>query len=279
MSSSNAQKSYKRQAASTPLAPYGAIFLVSPAMSADPLFISDLHLSADRPATHQQFLQFLQGPAATASALYILGDLFDYWGGDDIQEAWQAPLLDALTAYSQQHALFLMHGNRDCLIGPALCQQIGAQYLPDPTVILWQDQRIVLAHGDAQCTDDVRYQAFRQQVRNPAWQQTFLARPAEERLAEIARIRQVSETEKATKSMAIMDVNQNAVQALLDHYGVNWLIHGHTHRPARHHWHQQGQSYQRNVLPDWDQGRGGYLRLSEPAELIFFTQSPLQKQA
>ncbi|HAF54809.1 MAG TPA: UDP-2,3-diacylglucosamine diphosphatase [Thauera sp.] len=221
------------------------------------LFISDLHLSEDEPANVDAFLAFLQGPARAAASLFILGDLFEYWAGDDdLGTPFNARIAAALRSLSEAGtALFFMTGNRDLLAGPAFAEAIGATLLDDPARVRFGDDSnapvLLLAHGDALCTDDLAYQAYRRQVRDPAWQAGFLAQPLAARKAFIASLRQKSEAAKAEKAMEIMDVNADAVAALLREHGYPTLVHGHTHRPACHHIRVDGYDCVRHVLPDW----------------------------
>ena len=219
------------------------------------LFISDLHLCASRPAITRQLLTFLEIEATQAEALFILGDLFEYWAGDDdLQEAHHAPIVSALSELAQSGtAIYFMHGNRDFLLGAKFAAASGITLLPDPTDLVLYGRRTLLSHGDTLCTDDVRYQAFREQVRSPDWQQQFLQQPLEVRKAQIEALRERSEQEKSHKAEDIMDVNAEAVRALLrSHDYPELLIHGHTHRPALHELKVDGHACQRWVLGDWD---------------------------
>lgn len=216
------------------------------------LFISDLHLAEDRPQTTAAFLRFLAGPAAAAGSLFILGDLFDYWAGDDDDTAFNGWICRALHAVSESGvALYFMAGNRDLLAGDGFARAAGLQILPDPTLVRLGECPVLLSHGDAQCTDDVAYQAYRKQVRDPVWQAGFLAQPLAERRAFIERVRAQSEAAKREKAMTIMDVNPAAIEALLREHGHPTLIHGHTHRPARHEHLVDGRRCERWVLADW----------------------------
>jgi UDP-2,3-diacylglucosamine hydrolase len=221
------------------------------------LFISDLHLSADEPATTAGFLRFLCGPARQAESLTILGDLFDYWAGDDdLDDPFNAQIISALRGLSDSGVpLAFMAGNRDFLIGADFARAAGVTLLPDPYLQKINGIRTVLTHGDALCTDDLDYQAFRRQVRDPDWQAHFLARPLATRRAEISALRQRSEQEKQIKPAAIMDVNPAAVAVLLRQHAAQTLIHGHTHRPGHHHLNVDGQPCQRWVLGDWHPGQ------------------------
>lgn len=224
------------------------------------LFASDLHLCDADPATVASFLAFLSGPARDAAALYLLGDVFEYWAGDDDDDALPRRIAAALSELEASGVpVYLLHGNRDFLLGQDFAARAGLTLLPDPTPIDAYGRLLLLSHGDQLCTDDKPYQAFRRTVRDPAWQAAFLARPLAERRAEIARIRQASEAAKREKPVEIMDVNQEAVGRLLADHPGHHLVHGHTHRPARHQHEVQHALRQRWVLPDWYSGAGGYL--------------------
>ena len=217
------------------------------------LFISDLHLSPERPAIAALFLGFLRERARTARALYILGDLFEYWIGDDAsQQPGVQPLLAALRALTDSGVqVFVMHGNRDFLLGNGFADQTGCRLIPDPTIIDLYGERVLLMHGDTLCTDDVDYLKFRAMVRNPQWVQMFLAKPIPERIAMVREYREVSKTATAAKKPEIMDVNRAAVEAAFRQHGVRHLIHGHTHRPAQHVLTLDGAELRRTVLGDW----------------------------
>jgi UDP-2,3-diacylglucosamine hydrolase len=225
------------------------------------LFISDLHLCASRPRINQLFFDFLATTARSADQLYILGDFFEYWAGDDdIDDPFNRSIIDAVsTLASSGVSIFLMHGNRDFLIGEKFCHAAGVTLLQDPTMIDRNGMRTMLMHGDTLCTDDVEYQNFRKQVRDPLWQRQFLAQPLAQRKAITEDLRRRSETEKQTKSLDIMDVTQASVAAALREHNYPRLIHGHTHRPALHRHVVDGNHCERWVLTDWYEG-GGYLR-------------------
>ena len=218
------------------------------------LFISDLHLCASRPAITRQFLDFLASRATQADALFILGDLFEYWAGDDdLEDPHHTPVVTALRTLAKNGtAIYFMHGNRDFLLGTEFATASGMTLLTDPTSLVLYGRRVLLSHGDTLCTDDVHYQAFREQVRNPGWQRQFLAQPLAARKAQIEALRVRSEQEKSHKAEDIMDVNAEAVGALLrEHDYPELLIHGHTHRPALHAVEVDGRVCQRWVLGDW----------------------------
>jgi UDP-2,3-diacylglucosamine hydrolase len=232
---------------------------------ADPLFISDLHLAQSQPRTLQRFLRFARTEARAHAELLILGDLFEYWAGDDATDDAVGPTVaDALAEVSAAGVrVHLMHGNRDLLLGTDFAERVGATLLVDPTHARIGDDDVLLAHGDVYCTLDVEYQRFRLQVRNPAFQQMFLAKPLAERRAFIGQARAASEAGKQARSMQIMDVTPQAIDDALRAAGLTRMIHGHTHRPATHRFTLDGREAQRWVLPDWDFDgspvRGGYL--------------------
>jgi len=225
-------------------------------------FIADLHLTPDDPATAGRCLAFLAEVAPEAGALYILGDLFEAWPGDDfLDHPFPAGVVDALRRLSEGGTLVsIMHGNRDFMIGAAFCRAAGATLLADPSVIDLHGTPTLLMHGDSLCTDDAAYQQIRRQVRDPAWQQAVLAKPLPERLAMARQFRDASESAKSDKTDRIMDVNADAVAAAFRQSGCSRLIHGHTHRPTRHDLLVDGKPRERWVLTDWYDGRGGYLR-------------------
>ena len=220
--------------------------------------ISDLHLSAQRPAVTQAFLHWLQTTVARADALYILGDFFEVWVGDDVLEDVQhgaefLPIVQALHALFERGVhLYFMHGNRDFLIGETFAQACGLQLLHDPTLLEYAGKRILLSHGDALCTDDVAYQQFRVQVRDLQWQKAFLAQPLAARLAFADQARSQSAQNKAMQTLEIMDVNVDAVADLIRKYDYpEILLHGHTHRPGVHQLQVDGHTCERMVLGDW----------------------------
>ncbi len=227
------------------------------------LFVSDLHLSADMPRTADAFFHFLKNEATRTQSLYLLGDIFEYWAGDDdLQTPFNRTVCDALRALSTRGVeLYWIAGNRDFLVGPAFAAEAGLTLLEEPQVIEIADQKILLIHGDAQCTDDTAYMAFRTQVRDPAWQKSFLAKPLAERKAIIEGMREGSRAAQREKSMEIMDVNLVEIERLFSIHAVRQIIHGHTHRPAVH----ETAGGVRYVLPDWDcEGetvRGGWFAM------------------
>ncbi len=220
------------------------------------LFVSDLHLDASRPHVTEQFVRFVRDEASQARALYILGDLFEAWIGDDIADAVGDSVATALSGLHEPGVpVYLIHGNRDFLLGDAWARRARVTLLSDPSLIDIDGQPTLLMHGDLLCTDDSAYQAFRRQVHAPAWQREFLSRSSAERSAFAAQARDESRRQTATKESAIMDVNADAVCDTMRAHHVTRLIHGHTHRPAIHEFDLDGDRAQRIVLGDWyDQG-------------------------
>jgi UDP-2,3-diacylglucosamine hydrolase len=230
------------------------------------LFISDLHLQESHPRTAEAFFRFLAERAAHARQLYLLGDIFEYWAGDDdLDSPFNRRIVQALRALSESGvAVYWMAGNRDFLVGAEFARAAGVTLLAEPYVAAIGGQRIALVHGDAECTGDTNYMAFRAQVRQPAWQQQFLSMPLAQRKAIIAGLREGSREAHTTKSYEMMDVTPAAVGALFESTGVDVIIHGHTHRPALH---QDADGKRRYVLPDWELDgehvRGGWIAVDE----------------
>ncbi len=230
---------------------------------ADTLLISDLHLSEADPHNVDRFVRFLDEEAAGAAALYILGDLFDTWIGDDNR----APPIPAITSALRRLTdrgcrLFVMHGNRDFLLGGSFAAETGAELVEDPLVVIFNGTPTLLTHGDLLCTDDIDYQKARLFLRDPAFVRDFLGRPLEERAALAAEYRRRSGEATSGKPSDIMDVNQQAVKRLMTEHGVLQLIHGHTHRPAVHDFELDGRPARRIVLADWQAGGGEVLRIT-----------------
>jgi UDP-2,3-diacylglucosamine hydrolase len=230
------------------------------------LFISDLHLDATAPDAAEQFVAFLSGPARAAEALYVLGDLFESWIGDDDDDPWRAQICGALRALGDADvACHVMHGNRDFLLQRGFETRSGCRLLPDPTVIELDGERLLLTHGDALCTDDAAYQQLRGVVRRRAWQRRFLALPLATRRALAGAARAGSRRHTRRAPPTIMDVNPDAVVRAMRATGVRTLIHGHTHRPGVHAFELDGAGARRIVLGAWyEQGSclewrsGGY---------------------
>jgi len=226
------------------------------------LFISDLHLSQERPDISQLFLRFLQGPARQAEALYILGDLFEVWLGDDMVLPDYGPAISELKSLSETVPIFIMHGNRDFLLRADFEAMTGCRLLAEEVRIDLYGTPTLLMHGDTLCTDDVAYQQFRAMVRNPQWQTELLSKTPAERLELARKYREISKTETQGKQAGIMDVNPTAVEQAMHRHHVQQLIHGHTHRPAIHDFQLAGQLAKRIVLADWYQA--GSMLVCEP---------------
>ena len=234
------------------------------------LFISDLHLQASHPRTLEAFFGFLHQRAMHAEQLYLLGDIFEYWAGDDdIADPFNARIVAAIRAVSDAGvAVYWLGGNRDFLVGPAFADAAGLTLLQEPHLIQAGACRVALVHGDAQCTRDSAYMAFRAQVRAPAWQAHFLGMPLAQRKAIIAGLREGSREAQSGTAYEIMDVTPQAVDDVFDQLGASAIIHGHTHRPAVH---QHGGRL-RYVLPDWeldqDPVRGGWIALHADGNIV-----------
>ncbi len=226
------------------------------------LLISDLHLGSSQPHSMEAFRRFIAETAPKAEALYILGDLFDYWAGDDdLEDAFHAQVIAALRGLARHGTkIYLLRGNRDLLMGEALANACHATLLNDPTLIDLYGTPTLLSHGDMLCTNDGEYQRYRASVHDADFQRQFLAKPLAERKAYIAQLRERSKAEKQSKDSALMDVSEEAVTALLREYGYPRLIHGHTHRPARHVHVADGHACERWVLGDWSE-EGSALRV------------------
>ncbi|MCP5158342.1 MAG: UDP-2,3-diacylglucosamine diphosphatase [Gammaproteobacteria bacterium] len=216
------------------------------------LFISDLHLEPTRPAITALFLAFLEQRAWQAQALYILGDLFEAWIGDDDDSELGRTVATSLRALVESGIpVYFLHGNRDFLLGERFADASGIQLLPESVIIKLAGEPVLLLHGDTLCTDDVEYQAFRAQVRDPAWQARTLALTLAQRRALAGQLRECSRQTTQRKAAEITDVNHNEVDRIMRKHGVAHLIHGHTHRPALHDWILDGQPMRRAVLSDW----------------------------
>lgn len=227
------------------------------------LIISDLHLAPERPAVTARFLRFCRETVSTAQALWILGDLFEFWVGDDtVDEPLNHEVCTALRALVDAGVpVFFMAGNRDFLVARAFADASGATLVDDPVVVDLHGTQTLLMHGDTLCTDDLAYQAFREQVRNPAVQQQFLSLPVAMRKQQVGATRAASEREKQVKATDIMDVSPDAVAEAFRAHDTARLIHGHTHRPATHEHIVDGRRCERWVLADWRDDLAEALRI------------------
>lgn len=236
------------------------------------LFVSDLHLSAERPEANERFFGFMEGKARGAAALYVLGDLFEVWiGDDDGADKFNSRIIAAFAALVKSGTpLYFMHGNRDFLLGKRFCAATGGTLLADPTVIDIEGTPTLLMHGDTLCTDDVDYQRWRRKARNRFLQLIFLALSLDRRRKISVKGREKSKQVIAGKTAEIMDVNQGAVREAFHKHHVSRLIHGHTHRAGHHELEVDGRRCERWVLPDW-YGSGGYLEIDRSkASLVRF---------
>lgn len=230
--------------------------------------ISDLHLDAGRPEITGLFLDFLAGPARSADSLYILGDLFEAWIGDDAAGDLGFRVADAIRDLGGQGVtVFFMVGNRDFLLGDDYCQRAGMQRIVEPWP--FAGQKWLLMHGDSLCTDDIAYQRFRRRVRDAEWQRRTLSRPVWIRRSLARLARTLSRLGNRSKSAEIMDVNHEAVTDCFRRHGARFLIHGHTHRPAIHALEVDGRTCHRIVLGDWHPERGSVLELRETGAELF----------
>ncbi|MDG2108078.1 MAG: UDP-2,3-diacylglucosamine diphosphatase [Woeseiaceae bacterium] len=227
------------------------------------LFISDLHLEANRPEIGKQFLSFLDGEARDAEALYILGDLFEIWLGDDDPNLYYTGIKVAIRRLTDSGVpVFFMHGNRDFLIGKIFSNETGVEILNDPVIVDLYGQSVLLSHGDTLCTDDIQYQKIRTMTRNPDWQAMMLAKSLEERIAFSVQARKDSMTHNSSVGAEIMDVNLEAVVSMLRKFGTSIMLHGHTHRPDIHNIDLGNQLATRIVLGDWFE-QGSVVRWDE----------------
>jgi len=216
------------------------------------LFISDLHLDDSTPSALDPFLRLLAAIAGSVDRLYILGDLFEAWIGDDDTRAPGPVVAEALRAVRTAGTrIGLQHGNRDFLLGADFCRRAGVDLLPDPHVIDLYGRNVLITHGDRLCTDDSDYLAFREQVRSESWQRRFLAQDLATRRAFAEQARTASRASQAGKEAHILDANQRAIETEMQNAGVRFMIHGHTHRPAIHRFEVAGNRYTRVVLGDW----------------------------
>ncbi|MCH8136663.1 MAG: UDP-2,3-diacylglucosamine diphosphatase [Proteobacteria bacterium] len=248
-------------------------------LSSRTLFISDLHLQESRPDITATLLHFLKANQGQSDALFILGDLFEVWIGDDDVSELKSTIARALAAFNRAGSwIFIAHGNRDFLIGPDYAEQCGATLIEDPYILSSESDSVVLLHGDQLCIDDSEYMKFRNQVRDPDWQREFLAKSLDFRRAFASQARQQSQSAIADNPIEIMDVNQNEVLQLLNRSQQTTIIHGHTHRPEIHQIQLDSPICERDeakriVLGDWDQ-RGWFAELNPDG--ISLQNFPLQ---
>lgn len=227
------------------------------------LFISDLHLTPERPKIIQLFADFLQDSVTPDDTLYILGDLFEVWIGDDFVPPGLDTVVTKLKEISERGSpIYVMHGNRDFLLGEEFEKQSGCSLLPDHTVIDLNGTPTLLMHGDLLCTDDIDYQQFRHMVRNAQWQQQFLSKPVAERIAMAQDARKESQNKTQQLDNEIMDVNQDTVTHTMTEWNIFQLIHGHTHRPNTHQFKINNNPATRIVLGDWYE-QGSVLKCNE----------------
>ncbi|MCK5395393.1 MAG: UDP-2,3-diacylglucosamine diphosphatase [Gammaproteobacteria bacterium] len=233
----------------------------------DIVFISDLHLMPERPQTMELFVRFVDDIASKTDALYILGDFLEIWWGDDDPATAYTDVFNSLVNLSknQKTDVYLMHGNRDFLIGESLAKRCHFEIIDDPHKINIQGKDALLMHGDTLCIDDVEYQKFRQMVRNKEWQQQFLSKSLEERYQIAKAIREKSQQATKDKDEYIMDVNQEETKKVFLDNNVELIIHGHTHRPAIHLKTINNNDTTRIVLGDWHD-TGSYLRINDTSD-------------
>jgi UDP-2,3-diacylglucosamine hydrolase len=235
------------------------------------LFIADLHLHTEEPAITAGFLRFLRGEARQADALYILGDLFEAWIGDDDPEPLHREIAKEIKALVDSGVpCYFIHGNRDFLLGKRFARESGMILLPEEQVLELYGRKVLIMHGDTLCTDDAGYLAFRAKVHQPWLQTLFLALPLFIRRRIAAKMRDGSKAANSHKSMSIMDVNQKAVVKVMEKHGVQWLIHGHTHRPAVHPLTANQRSAKRVVLGAWHEEGSMVKVTTDSVELISF---------
>ncbi len=235
------------------------------------LIIADLHLSEDEPAITAGFIRFIHQQAIHAKQLYILGDFFNYWIGDDDPNPLHQQVAEALNLLKQRGIpCYFIHGNRDFLLGQRYAKRCGMQLLPQETLIESHGHQVLILHGDTLCTDDVAYQAYRKKVYTPWIQRLFLLLPLFIRRRIAQKMRQNSQNSSNRKPESIMDVNQQAVINELQKYKTSWMIHGHTHRPAIHQININDKPHYRGVLGAWHHEGSAFVINEQGIELIFF---------
>ncbi len=236
-------------------------------------FISDLHLDEKRPQVCRAFFHYMDSLNGETEALYILGDLFEAWVGDDDDLAFHQNILDKLREKTASGLkIFIMHGNRDFIIGKLFEEKTGCQLISDPFLFEYQDKKILLMHGDSLCIEDAEYQQFREQMRNPDIQAMLMSKTLDERRQMAESLRNQSKEVNSEKTEEIMDVTQSEVERLMSEHQVDTLIHGHTHRPATHQFDLNGKTSRRIVLGDWLES-GWEVIVNDDIQLVEF---PLQ---
>ena len=213
-------------------------------------FISDLHLDHKRKDIKKAFFKFLESEASGFENLYILGDLFEVWIGDDFEDEFTSEVISELKKFSlKDKNIFIMHGNRDFLLGEKFAKKCGAKLISDPLILNKEEKKIMLSHGDIFCTDDLEYQSFKEKVRNKKWKKEFLSKDLKDREEIAKKLRKESAMKNSKKEDYLMDVNKSEIEKIAQEYEVDILIHGHVHRPKIH-----DEAFgQRIVLGDWDQ--------------------------
>jgi len=238
-------------------------------------FISDIHISEQYPEIGEQLIDFLENQAQQSDALYILGDLFEYWLGDDDTNPEYKKIQSALKLFTDKKTpTYFIHGNRDFLIGETFAHETGIKILSDPSIIELYGERILISHGDIFCTDDVEYQSSRKQTRDPNWQKMILEKPLKERKVFANEAREKSSIYTQKINEVLMDVNQSETNKTFEKYGLNRIIHGHTHKPAIHNSMINGELYKRIVLGDWYE-QGSVLKWDQSGpELVTLNRAP-----
>lgn len=241
------------------------------------IFISDLHLDKNRPKIVNYFVDAISNLSRDVSSIYILGDLVEYWVGDDDPAMGLQIAFDAIHKKTSTTPIYFMHGNRDFLISEKFCKKYGMRLIQDPTIITLYKKKILLMHGDTLCTDDEEYQNYRKMVRSISWQEKVMKKTLEERLDIAEDLRKKSLEATKGKSEEIMDVNNQAVEDVIKKYNVDILIHGHTHRPNIHELEINGKNVKRLVLGDWYES--AYLLKYEKGKIIIDKKSLFNQRA
>jgi len=237
------------------------------------LIISDLHLYQGQQSVPELFSYFMDQIAPNSDNLYVLGDLFEYWVGDDFQNEFQQSIIDRFCNYSKQHGLYFIHGNRDFLLGDDFFQKTKGTLLTDPCQRIVGDKKTLLMHGDSLCTKDIEYQKFRSMVRSELWQQQFLQQPLATRIELAKNLRDSSMKSQSQMTEEIMDVDPESVEKVMINEQVDRLIHGHTHRQFHHYINVKGKDAERIVLGDWG-AKGNYCLCENKSVNIIDFQLP-----